>query len=119
MLRWRHIAQEEAAGKAEKGQGADEGVWECEHSAGGVYCCAADGRGVAPHERANHKEVLRTLAQKDISEAKDPAMRGSFAAMRRAAALARQIAIQTNTGIVVVRDGKIVRLTASELRDGK
>jgi ketosteroid isomerase-like protein len=31
--------------------------------------------------------------------------------------MARKIAIQTNTGIVVVvRDGKIVRITAEELR---
>jgi hypothetical protein len=36
--------------------------------------------------------------------------------MRRAAELARQIAIQTNTAIVVVRDGKPVRITAEELR---
>lgn len=25
---------------------ADAGVWECVHPAGGVYCRAADGRGV-------------------------------------------------------------------------
>jgi Elongation factor G C-terminus len=29
MLRRRHIAQEEAVGKAEEGESADEGVWEC------------------------------------------------------------------------------------------
>ncbi len=59
------------------------------------------------------------MARKDISEAKDPAMRGSLAAMRRAAALAREIAIQTNTAIVVFRDGKVVRISATELRAGK
>jgi hypothetical protein len=46
MLWRRHIAQEEAAGKAEEGQGADAGIWECEHSAGGVYCGVADGGGI-------------------------------------------------------------------------
>jgi hypothetical protein len=46
VLRRRHIAQEEVVGKAEEGQGADAGVWECEHPAGGVYCGAKDGGGV-------------------------------------------------------------------------
>lgn len=52
---------------------------------------------------------------KDISTAKCPAMRGSIYAMRRAATLARMIAIQTNTGIVVARDGKIIHISAAEL----
>lgn len=52
----------------------------------------------------------------DISKANNPDLRGSLAAMQRAAQLARQIAIQTNTAIVVVRDGKRVRITADELR---
>lgn len=46
-------------------------------------------------------------------------MRGSLAAMRRAAASARQTAIQTNTAIVLVRDGKPVRTSAAELREGR
>ncbi len=46
MLRRRHQPQEEAAGEAEEGQGADARIWQCEHSAGGVYRCAADGGGV-------------------------------------------------------------------------
>lgn len=53
---------------------------------------------------------------KDISEAKDPDLRGSMAALRRAAELARKIAIETNTGIVIVRQGKIVHIDAEELR---
>ncbi len=59
------------------------------------------------------------MNQKDISEAKNPDLRGSMAAMRRAAALARKTAIQTDTAIVVVRDGKVVRIPAAELRAGK
>ena len=43
-------------------------------------------------------------------------MRGSLAALERAATMARQIAIQTDTAIVVVRDGKTVRVPAAELR---
>ena len=59
------------------------------------------------------------MRSSDLSEAKDPVLRGSMAAMKRAAALARKIAIQTNTGIIVVRDGKPVRIPAAELRIGK
>ncbi len=46
-------------------------------------------------------------------------MRGSMAAMKRAAALARKIAIQTDTGIVVLREGKVVRITAAQLSAAK
>lgn len=52
----------------------------------------------------------------DISTAKDPDLRASMAAMQRAAALARKTAIQTDTGIVIVRDGQIVHVSAQELR---
>ena len=55
----------------------------------------------------------------DISRAKNPDLRASLAGMRRAAALARQTAIQTDTEIVLVRGGKPVRITAAELREGK
>jgi hypothetical protein len=56
------------------------------------------------------------MTHKDISKAKSPAMRGSLAAMQRAAEMARKVAIETNTGIVVVRDGKRVHISAEELR---
>jgi hypothetical protein len=58
---------------------------------------------------------LKSMNQKDISKATSPAMRGSIYAMRRAAMLARMIAIQTDTGIVVTRDGKLVHISAAEL----
>jgi hypothetical protein len=59
------------------------------------------------------------MSRPDISHAKNPDLRGSMAAMRRAAALARKTAIQTDTAIVQVRDGKVVRIPAAELRAGK
>lgn len=59
------------------------------------------------------------MKQEDLPKARHADMRGSLAAMRRAAELARQTAIQTNTAIVLVRDGKLVRVTAAELRGGK
>jgi len=56
------------------------------------------------------------MKNQDISQARDPVLRGSVAAMNRAAELARKTAIQTDTAIVMVRDGKIVRVSAQELR---
>ena len=58
-----------------------------------------------------------TLA--DLSKAKNPKLRASLAAMHRSAEMARKIAIQTDTGIVVVRDGKRVHISAAELRAAK
>lgn len=52
----------------------------------------------------------------DISKAKDPDLRASLAAMQRAAALARKIAMQTDTGIVIVQDNEPRYITAEELR---
>ena len=52
----------------------------------------------------------------DISKAKDPDLRASLAAMQRAAALARKIAMQTDTGIVIVQDNELRYITAEELR---
>jgi hypothetical protein len=53
---------------------------------------------------------------KDLSEAKDPDVRACLGALLRAAELARQIAIQTGTNIVIVKDGKLLRISADELR---
>lgn len=52
---------------------------------------------------------------KDIRTSSDPDLAGSFAAMERAARSAQELAIQTNTGIVVSIDGKNVELSAAEL----
>jgi imidazolonepropionase-like amidohydrolase len=58
------------------------------------------------------------MLKRDISEARNPDVRNSLVAMKRAAAMARKIAVDTNTGIVVVRDGKIVHISAKQLREG-
>jgi hypothetical protein len=52
---------------------------------------------------------------KDIRTSTDPDLAGSFAAMERAALAAKDIAIKTNTGIVVAIDGKNVELAAADL----
>jgi hypothetical protein len=53
---------------------------------------------------------------KNITEAKDPDLRASGAALLRAAELARTTAIQTGTHIVIVKDGKLTRVPAQTLR---
>lgn len=52
----------------------------------------------------------------DITKAKNPDQRASLAALQRAAELARETAIQTNTNIVIEKDGKLVWISAEELR---
>jgi hypothetical protein len=58
------------------------------------------------------------MTQQDLSQARNPDLRASMAAMRRAAHLARETAMQTDTEIIVVRDGKPVRIPAKQLREG-
>jgi hypothetical protein len=55
------------------------------------------------------------MNQHDIANAQDPDLRASLTAMQRAALLARQIAIQTGTSIVIVQDGQLVHVSAEEL----
>ena len=52
----------------------------------------------------------------DISKASNPDLRASLAAFRRAAALARKMAIQTETDLIVVREGRTVRISPETLR---
>lgn len=56
------------------------------------------------------------MKAQDLSKAKDPDLRASLAAMQRAAALARKVAKQTDTGIVIVQDNELRYITAEELR---
>jgi hypothetical protein len=56
------------------------------------------------------------MKTRDISEAKDKDLRASMAALQRAAQAARTTAILTDTGIVIQREGKLVRIPAAELR---
>jgi hypothetical protein len=59
------------------------------------------------------KNDISRMKIRDIAEAKSADLRASAAALRRAALMARQIAIQTNTNLIIVKDGK---LTASPLK---
>ncbi len=52
----------------------------------------------------------------DITKAQNPALRGSLNALRRSAYAARKVAIQTDTDLVIVKDGQLLRISAEELR---
>ena len=52
---------------------------------------------------------------KDIRLSSDPDLAGSYAAMLRAARSAEDLAIKSNTSILVSIDGKDVGLTAQDL----
>lgn len=51
----------------------------------------------------------------DIATAKDPDMRAALGALRRAAQLARKTVMQTNTHLIIMKDGRLQRISASEL----
>ena len=52
---------------------------------------------------------------RDIRSSSDPDLAGSYAAMLRAARSTEDLAIKTNTSILVSIDGKDVELTAADL----
>jgi len=63
-----------------------------------------------------HAPAWRPKTYNDLAASNDADLRGSHAALQRAAEMAQRIAIQTKTSIVVSRkQGKFVRLTASRL----
>ena len=64
---------------------------------------------------ALEKEPSRAINTQDIRASSDPDLAGSYDAMLRAARSAEDIAIQTNTSVLVSIDGKDVELTASDL----
>lgn len=56
------------------------------------------------------------MSTPDLSTAKDPDLRNALKAMLRAAELARKTAIQTDTCIIISHEGKLVRISAEELK---
>ncbi|HLA34358.1 MAG TPA: hypothetical protein VJ001_05755 [Rhodocyclaceae bacterium] len=56
------------------------------------------------------------MTRHELGKAKDKDIAASMEAMKRAAAMARKAAMQTDTAIVVVQGKKIVRVTADDLR---
>jgi hypothetical protein len=56
------------------------------------------------------------MTQNELSTAKDQDLVNSLIAMRRAAMMARQQAVLTNTAIIVMKNHQLVRITADEIR---
>ncbi|MFN0300261.1 MAG: hypothetical protein ACKVQU_07880 [Burkholderiales bacterium] len=56
------------------------------------------------------------MTQQELSQAKDKDLAASLIAMQRAARMAREQAVRTDTAIIVIRNHKLVRVTAEELR---
>ena len=56
-------------------------------------------------------------AHDDITTAKNPDLRASLIAIQRASVLARKTAIQTDTSIVIIRNGQLEYISAQQLRD--
>lgn len=52
----------------------------------------------------------------DLSKAHDELVRGLMPALQRASKMARETAIQTGTDLILVEDGRLVRISAEELR---
>jgi adenine-specific DNA-methyltransferase len=61
-------------------------------------------------------EGRKLMKASELQLAKNPDLIASVAAIKRAAQLARQTAIQTNTAIVVIKDGVLCRISAEELK---
>lgn len=57
------------------------------------------------------------MTEQELGKAKDEDLKGSLAAIRRAAQQARAQAMRTGTAIIVARNRQWVRVTAEELRD--
>lgn len=59
------------------------------------------------------------MTQMELNTAKDKDLITSLTAMKRAAAMARRQAVQTDTAIILMKDQQIVRLTADDIRKEK
>jgi hypothetical protein len=56
------------------------------------------------------------MTREQLAQARDKDLPASLVAIRRAARMAREQAVRTDTAIIVFRDGQLVRVTAEELR---
>jgi hypothetical protein len=56
------------------------------------------------------------MKQQDLDKAKDPDLRASLFAIKRASEAARKLAMQTDTCLVIVKDNQLIRITAQELK---
>lgn len=59
------------------------------------------------------------MVMRNIENARDPFLRNSMAAMRRAAQRAREVAISTHTALIVAKEGKWVRIHPELVKEDK
>lgn len=52
-----------------------------------------------------------------ITQAHDPILPLAMTAMRRAAQRARETALRTNTALIVVKEGKVIRIEPYQIRE--
>lgn len=65
------------------------------------------------------RDKLKAMSNKTPMTRKEEIFRLAKDAIREAAVEAREKAIETGTAIVIVRDGKLVHISAAELRQQK
>lgn len=56
------------------------------------------------------------MTAQELIYAKDKDLPASLLAIQRAAELARKTALETNTGIAIIRDNQIIHVSAEQLR---
>ena len=59
----------------------------------------------------------KIVTEQELSQAKDQDLVGALTALRRAARMAREHAVRTNTAIIIIKNNQTVRVTAEELRE--
>ncbi len=56
------------------------------------------------------------MNQQELDKAKNQDLPASLTAMRRAARMARELAVRTGTSIVVMKGDRVVRISPEEIR---
>ncbi len=74
---------------------------------------------VATFQSSWNRDKRTAMSTKTPMTQKEEIFQLAKAAMRRAAINAREKAIETGTAIVIVRDGKLVHISAAELQQQK
>ena len=84
-------------------EGVQRTIWQCVDPAGGVYCSVEDEGRVTRTKTRMHEDSPKTFALN----------------MSNDSLFLSKNAIQTKTAIVLVRDGKLVCISATALRVAK
>ena len=86
------------------------------NAADGGLPCVGSYALLLKRKRYRSDPTQRIMTQQEHKKPKDLDLAGSFAAMQHAARMAREIAVRTDTAIIVTRNQQLVRVTVEELR---